>query len=48
MKGREAVMPIRMETRDAVAWATIERPEVLNAFDIAHLEQLLSVFQRAG
>jgi enoyl-CoA hydratase/carnithine racemase len=41
-------MPIRMETRDAVAWATIERPEVLNAFDIAHLDQLLSVFRQAG
>jgi 2-(1,2-epoxy-1,2-dihydrophenyl)acetyl-CoA isomerase len=41
-------MPIRMETREAVAWATIDRPEVLNAFDIAHLEELLSVFRRAG
>lgn len=41
-------MAIRMETREAVAWATIERPEVLNAFDIPHLEELLSVFQRAG
>ena len=41
-------MPIRMETRDAVAWATIDRPEVLNALDIAHLEELLSVVRRAG
>ena len=41
-------MPIRMETRGAVAWATIDRPEVLNAFDIAHLEQLLSAFRQAG
>ena len=48
IRGREAAMPIRMETRDAVAWATIDRPEVLNALDIAHLEELLSVFRRAG
>ncbi len=41
-------MAIRMETRGAVAWATIDRPEVLNAFDIPHLEELLSVFRRAG
>ena len=41
-------MPIRMETRDAVAWATIERPEVLNAFDIAHLERRLSIVRAAG
>ena len=41
-------MPIRMETRDAVAWAKIDRPDVLNAFDIAHLEELLSVFRQAG
>ena len=41
-------MPIRMEIRDAVAWATIDRPKVLNAFDIAHLEQLLSIFRQMG
>jgi len=41
-------MPIRTETRDAVAWATIDRPEVLNALDIAHLEELLAVVRRAG
>jgi len=41
-------MPIRVETRGAVAWATIDRPEVLNAFDIEHLEQLRSVLRQAG
>lgn len=41
-------MPIRTETRDAVAWATIDRPAVLNALDIAHLEELLAVVRRAG
>ena len=41
-------MPIRMETKGAVAWATIDRPEVLNALDNDHLEQLLTVFRQAG
>lgn len=41
-------MPIRLETRDAVAWATIDRPEVLNALDLAHLEELLAVFRTAA
>ncbi len=35
-------MPIRLETKDAVAWLTIDRPEVLNALDLPHLEELLA------
>ena len=41
-------MAIRMETRNAVAWTTIDRPEVLNSLDIAHLEQLHAIFRQAG
>lgn len=42
-------MAIRLENRGAVAWITIDRPEVLNALDIPHLEALRArVMQAAG
>jgi enoyl-CoA hydratase len=36
-------MPIDLETRDRVAILTLNRPESLNAFDIAHLQQMIGV-----
>lgn len=36
-------MPIDLETRDRVAIVTLNRPESLNAFDIAHLRQFIAV-----
>ena len=41
-------MTIRTEIRNGVLWATIDRPEVLNAFDIPDLEALLQLFHDAG
>ena len=40
-------MPIRYEKEDAVAWATFDRPQVLNALDIPDLEDLLGLFGKA-
>ena len=41
-------MCIRYEMRGAVAWATIDRPEALNAFDIPDLEELLALLRKTG
>ena len=41
-------MSIRYETRGAVAWATLDRPEALNAFDIPDLEELLALLRKTG
>ncbi len=41
-------MSLRYETRDAVAWATLERPEVLNALDPEHLDALLDAVARVA
>ncbi len=40
-------MAIRTEIRNGVLWATIDRPEVLNALDISDLEALLQLFHDA-
>lgn len=40
-------MAIRTEIRNNVLYATIDRPEVLNAFDIPDLEALLQLFRNA-
>lgn len=36
-------MPIDLERRDRIAIVTLNRPESLNAFDVAHLRQFLGV-----
>lgn len=36
-------MPIDLETRDRISIVTLNRPESLNAFDIEHLQQFISV-----
>ena len=41
-------MALRYETRDGVAWATLERPEVLNALDAEHLDGLLNAVARVA
>ncbi len=41
-------MALRYETRDGVAWATLERPEVLNALDAEHLDGLLDAVARVA
>ena len=41
-------MSIRYEKRGAVAWATLDRPEALNAFDIPDLEELLALLRKTG
>lgn len=41
-------MSIRYETSGRVAHVTLDRPEVLNALDIAHLEALLEAIRQAG
>ncbi len=41
-------MTLRYETRDGVAWATLERPEVLNALDPEHLDGLLDAVARVA
>lgn len=40
-------MSIDCHVKNGVAWATLNRPEALNAFDITDLEALLSVFRNA-
>ena len=41
-------MPIDYSVRDRVAWATINRPEALNALNDAHLSGLLEVVERTA
>ena len=41
-------MALGYETRDGVAWATLERPEVLNALDAEHLDGLLAAVARVA
>lgn len=41
-------MTVRLENRGAVAWITIDRPDVLNALDIPHLEDLLARVEQAA
>lgn len=41
-------MSIRYETTGRVVLVTLDRPEVLNALDIAHLQTLLEAIRRAG
>ena len=38
-------MPISIEKKNGVAWATFGRPEALNAFDIPDLEELLELLR---
>ena len=39
---------IRYEERDGVAWITIDRPEVMNAFRARTVEEMLDALTRAG
>lgn len=39
-------MTIDYQVRDHVAWATLNRPEALNAFDIPDLKRLLGIFRQ--
>ena len=41
-------MAVVFETREQVAWATLERPEVLNALDAAHLAELRAIVGRVA
>jgi crotonobetainyl-CoA hydratase len=37
-------MPINFETKEGIAWVTIERPEVMNAIDAASEKELQSIW----
>ena len=39
---------VRYEIRDGVAWVTLDRPEVRNAFDDALIGELKKIFDQAG